>query len=122
MILVVEDEPALRKVVCTLLESLGYDVLQAVNGQDGLRVAQEHTGPPIQLVVTDVAMPQMSGRVMAEWLKTSYPGIRILFTSGYTNDAIAQDDALDADIGFLAKPYSLAGLSAKVRGLLDTPS
>ena len=122
LILVVEDEPTLRKLVCTLLESLGYDVLRAVNGQDGLRVAREHTGPPIQLVVTDVAMPQMSGKVMAEWLKTSHPDIKILFTSGYANDAIAEGEALDADVAFLAKPYSLADLSAKVRGLLDAPN
>ena len=122
LILVVEDEPTLRKLVCTLLKSLGYDVLQAVNGQDGLRVAREHKGPPIQLVVTDVAMPQMTGRVMAEWLKISHHDLRILFTSGYANDAIADDKAPDADIAFLAKPYSLADLSAKVRGLLDAPS
>jgi CheY-like chemotaxis protein len=122
LILLVEDEPAVRKVACRVLTSLGYQVLQAVNGQDGLRVAREHKGSPIELVLTDVAMPQMSGRVMAEWLKASYPDIRILFTSGYTNDPNALDDALDDDVGFLAKPYTIAELSAKVRGLLDMPS
>jgi CheY-like chemotaxis protein len=122
LILVVEDEPAVREVACTILESLGYEVLRAANGQDGLRVAQQHAGRPIRLVLTDIAMPQMSGKVMAEWLKTSYPEISILFTSGYTNDAMARDGALDAHVEFLAKPYTIADLAAKVRGLLDSAS
>ncbi|MGK2858302.1 MAG: PAS domain S-box protein [Thermoanaerobaculia bacterium] len=122
LILVVEDEPAVREVACTVLESLGYEVLQASNGREGLRVAQEHTGAPIRLVLTDVAMPQMSGKVMAEWMKTSYPDIGILFTSGYTNEIVVRDGVLDADVGFLAKPYTIAELAAKVRGLLDGSS
>ncbi len=122
LILVVEDEPAVREVACTVLESLGYEVLQASNGQDGLRVAHEHEGPPIRLVLTDVAMPQMSGKVMAEWLKADDPDIRILFTSGYTSDAVVRDGVLDADVGFLAKPYTIAALAAKVRELLDGSS
>ena len=124
LILVVEDDPAVRNVACTVLESLGYEVLQAENGQDGLRVAHEHKDkePPIRMVLTDIAMPHMSGRVMAEWLKASYPDIRILFTSGYTNDSIAWNGTFDPDIGFLAKPYTIVALAAKVRGLLDAPS
>jgi two-component system, cell cycle sensor histidine kinase and response regulator CckA len=120
-ILVVEDEPAVREVASAVLESLGYEVLQAVNGQDGLRVAREHRGSPIRLVLTDVAMPKMSGTVMAEWLKESYPDIKILLTSGYYFDE-ARYDAGDSSVAFLAKPYTLAALSAKVRDLLDSPN
>jgi two-component system, cell cycle sensor histidine kinase and response regulator CckA len=120
-ILVVEDEPAVREVACSILEILGYGVLQAVNGQDGLRVAREHRGSPIRLVLTDLAMPEMSGTVMTEWLKESYPDIRVLFTSGYYFDETRHDER-DASVAFLAKPYTLAALSAKVRDLLDSPS
>jgi PAS domain S-box-containing protein len=124
LILVVEDDPAVRNVACTVLDSLGYAVLQAENGQDGLRVAHEHEhkAPAIRMVLTDIAMPHMSGRVMAEWLKASYPDIRILFTSGYTNDDIARDGTLDPGVGFLAKPYTMVALATKVRDLLDAAS
>ena len=91
----------------------------ATNGQDALRVAREHKGPPIRLVVTDVIMPLMGGKVMAEWLKTTYPDLKILFTSGYTDDAIGQHGVLEAGMEFLAKPYTPATLARKVREMLD---
>jgi two-component system, cell cycle sensor histidine kinase and response regulator CckA len=118
-LLVVEDEPAVLEMLVTVLKSLGYEVLQAVNGQDGLRVALEHTGHPISLVVTDATMPLMNGKVMADWLRATYPGIRVLFTSGYTDEIIAQDGELEPGTAFLAKPYDLAALSGRVRELLD---
>jgi two-component system cell cycle sensor histidine kinase/response regulator CckA len=89
------------------------------NGQDALRVAREHKGAPIRLVVTDVIMPLMGGKVMAEWLKTTYPDLKILFTSGYTDDAIAQHGVLEAGVEFLPKPYTPATLARKVREMLD---
>jgi two-component system cell cycle sensor histidine kinase/response regulator CckA len=101
------------------LETQGYHVVRANNGQDALRAVREHKGPPIRLVVTDVIMPVMSGKVMAEWLKATYPDIKILFTSGYTDDAIAQHGVLDAGVAFLAKPYSPKILARKVRAMLD---
>ena len=91
-----------------MLEAQGYEVLRAANGQDALRVAREHKGPPIRLVVTDVIMPLMGGKVMAEWLKTTYPDIKVLFTSGYTDEAIAQYGVLEAGVDFLPKPFTPA--------------
>jgi len=118
-LLVVEDEPAVRHLACSILEAQGYTVLCASNGQEGLRAVREHKGSPIRLVVTDVIMPLMGGKVMTEWLKTTHPGLKILFTSGYTDDAIAQHGVLDAGVEFLAKPYTPATLARKVRELLD---
>jgi two-component system cell cycle sensor histidine kinase/response regulator CckA len=121
-LLVVEDEPAVRHLASGVLESLGYNVLRANNGQDGLRMAQEHTGSLIRLVVTDVVMPLMSGKVMAEWLKATYPDLKILFTSGYTDDIISKHGVLEPGVAFLPKPYNPASLAQKVRAVLDDQS
>jgi hypothetical protein len=118
-LLLVEDESSVRHLACSILESQGYNVLRASNGQEGLRVARECKGEPIRLVITDVIMPQMSGKVMAEWLKATYPDLKILFTSGYTDDAIAQHGVLEPGIAFLPKPYTPAALTRKVRAMLD---
>jgi CheY-like chemotaxis protein len=121
-LLVVEDEPAVRHLAHSLLEAQGYEVLRAPNGQDALRVAREHKGSPIRLVVTDVIMPQMGGKVMAEWLKSTYPNLKILFTSGYTDDAIAHHGVLSPGVAFLPKPYTPLTLTSKVREMLDEES
>lgn len=118
-LLLVEDEPTVRHLARDVLLAQGYDVLTACNGQDGLRMAREHEGPPIPLVVTDVIMPQMGGKVMAEWLKSTYPDIKVLFTSGYTDDAIARHGVLEPGVAFLPKPYTPATLTRKVREMLD---
>jgi signal transduction histidine kinase len=118
-LLLVEDEPSVRHLAVHVLRSLGYNVLSAPNGQDGLRVAQEHKGMPIHLVITDVIMPRMGGKVMAEWLKATFPQIKVLFTSGYTDDAIAQHGVLDAGVDFLPKPYTPSSIAHKVREMLD---
>jgi YesN/AraC family two-component response regulator len=73
------------------------------------------------LVITDVIMPQMDGKVMAEWLKSHFPNLKILFTSGYTDDAIVHHGVLEPGVAFLAKPYTPATLTRKVREMLDTP-
>lgn len=117
-LLLVEDEPSVRRLACTVLQARGYTVLSAANGQEGLRVAREHHGSPIQLVVTDVVMPVMGGRTMVAWLQTSFPDIRVLFTSGYTDDTIADLGVLEPGIDFLAKPYTPATLTEKVHELL----
>ncbi len=114
-LLVVEDEPSVRHLARGVLDSLGYEVLSASNGQDALHVAREHKGSPIRLVITDVIMPLMGGKVMAEWLKTTYPDLKILFTSGYTDDAIAHHGVLETGVEFLPKPYTPATLARKVR-------
>jgi CheY-like chemotaxis protein len=120
-LLVVEDEPAVRHLACGVLEAQGYQVCSASNGQDALQVAREHQGSPIRLVVTDVVMPLMGGKVMAESLQTTYPRIKILFTSGYTGDTISHQGVLDPGVAFLPKPYTPAALIRKVREMLDAP-
>ena len=118
-VLVVEDEPALRHLAQGILKSRGYNVLTAPNGQDALRVVRENSGPPLRLVITDVIMPRMGGKVMAEWLKVTYPDLKILFTSGYTEDAIAHHGVLEGGVDFLPKPYTPGNLARKVREILD---
>jgi two-component system cell cycle sensor histidine kinase/response regulator CckA len=118
-LLVVEDEPSVRHLARHVLETQGYDVLSASNGQEGLQEAREHKGSPIRLVVTDVIMPLMGGKVMAEWLQTADPELKILFTSGYTDDAITHHGVLETGVQFLPKPYTPATLACKVREMLD---
>ena len=118
-LLVVEDDQSVRHLARGILEAQGYQVLSAVNGQDALRVVHEHRGAAIRLVLTDVMMPLMGGKAMAEWLKTTYPDLKILFTSGYTDNTIAHHGVLDAGVEFLAKPYTPATLVRKVRAILD---
>ncbi len=84
-------------------------------------MAREHHGNPIRLVITDVVMPQMGGKVMAEWLKAAYPDMKILFTSGYTDEDLAHHGVLDPGVDFLPKPYTPAVLATKVREILDAP-
>jgi CheY-like chemotaxis protein len=118
-LLLVEDEASVRQLAWQVLETLGYRVLRANNGQDALNLVREHQGPPIRLVITDVVMPRMGGKEMAEWLKVSYPGIEVLFTSGYTDDAIARQGVLEPGVAFLSKPYTSVALARKVRAMLD---
>jgi two-component system, cell cycle sensor histidine kinase and response regulator CckA len=118
-LLLVEDEPSLRHLASGILEAQGYTLLRANNGQEGLRAAREWKGQPIRLVITDVIMPQMGGKVMAEWLKTTYPDLKILFTSGYTDDTISRHGVLEPGVAFLPKPYTPAALTHKVRAMLD---
>jgi two-component system, cell cycle sensor histidine kinase and response regulator CckA len=118
-LLVVEDEPSLRNLTARLLETQGYVVLRANSGQDGLRVAREHKGPPLRLVVTDVIMPEMGGTMMVERLAATYPDLKILYTSGYTDSGIEAQCQFNSNIAFLAKPYTPVRLTRKVRALLD---
>jgi two-component system, cell cycle sensor histidine kinase and response regulator CckA len=120
-LLLVEDEPSVRHLAQGVLRAQGYIMLTAPNGQDALRIARDHQGEPIALVVTDVIMPRMGGQVMAEWLKTTNPKLKVLFTSGYTEDAIAHHGVLEPGIAFLPKPYTPATLARKVREMLDAP-
>ena len=118
-LLVVEDEPTLRHLARSVLELQGYKVLSANNGQDALHAVRDHKGSPIRLVITDVVMPLMGGKVMAEWLKTANPDLKILFTSGYTDDAVTQQGLLAEGVEFLPKPYMPTTLVCKVREMLD---
>jgi two-component system cell cycle sensor histidine kinase/response regulator CckA len=118
-ILLVEDEAALRNTTSMVLEHLGYTVLQTANGQEGLRVVREHQGSPISLVITDVNMPKLGGKIMVEELKATYSHLKVLFTSGYVDVATVHHGRLDRNVAFLPKPYNLASLGSKVRELLD---
>jgi two-component system, cell cycle sensor histidine kinase and response regulator CckA len=119
-VLVVEDDVSVRRLACTVLRARGYNVLSAGDGQEGLSVVRQHQGPPIRLVVTDVVMPVMGGRTMVAWLQTSLPSLRVLFTSGYTDDTIAELGVLNEGVEFLAKPYTPTTLTKKVREMLET--
>jgi two-component system cell cycle sensor histidine kinase/response regulator CckA len=116
-ILVVEDEPGLRELAASVLQKQGYTILKAGNGQEALRIVRERRGLPIELVLTDMVMPEMGGKMMADWLQATNPEIKILFTSGYTDCGL--DGALDAGIEFLQKPYTPSALVRKTREVID---
>ena len=118
-VLLVEDEPLVRGLALRILRDQGYTVLEASNGNEALSVAQEQTGEIIHLLLTDVVMPYLGGKELADRLKTHRPGIKILFTSGYTDQAIVQRGLLNLDFAFLEKPFSPSGLLRKVREALD---
>ena len=118
-LLVVEDDASVRHLARGILEAQGYEVLTASNGHEALHVASEHLGAPIRLAVTDVIMPVMGGKVMAEWLTVTYPDLKILFTSGYTDDSVARHGVLKEEVELLPKPYTPAILARKVREILD---
>jgi PAS domain S-box-containing protein len=117
-VLLVEDEPALRVLVEEILTRGGYRVLQGARPEEALAVAAAHSGP-IDLVVTDVIMPRMSGRQMADTLRLERPAIRVLFMSGYTDDAISHHGILDPGTHFLEKPFTAEALLRKVREVLE---
>jgi CheY-like chemotaxis protein len=121
-LLIVEDEASLLVLARTVLEKRGYKVLSAINGCEGLRAVREHKETPIALVVTDVIMPLMGGKVMADELAIDYPLLKILFMSGYTDDAIAHHGVLNPGVQLLSKPYTGEALARKVRECLDAPS
>jgi PAS domain S-box-containing protein len=117
-LLLVEDEPQVRELTHDILLDHGYRVLTAGDGVEALRVAQAHEGP-IHLLLTDVIMPRMSGKELADRLRTSRPEVRVLFTSGYTDNAIAHHGVLDEGVAFLSKPFEVEALARKVRSVLD---
>jgi len=117
-VLLVEDEPVVRELAVNTLREKGYRILEAANGEEGLRLARQHDGK-IDLVLTDVVMPVMGGKEMADALRTSHPDTKVLFTSGYTKDALGHDGVLWPGILFLQKPYLTATLARKVREVLD---
>ena len=118
-VLLVEDEQDVRSLAYRLLRQQGYKVLVAANGVEALHIAREHSGEKIDLLLTDVVMPQMSGKELADQLKTSRPDVKILYTSGYTDDDIVHHGMLDPGTHFLQKPFSHKDLSRKVREVLD---
>ena len=118
-ILVVEDEEAVRDVAKRILREAGYAVLTAASPNDALLACQAHKGK-IDLLLTDVVMPQMSGRLLAERLALARPGIKVVYMSGYTDDAIVHHGTLDPGTNFVAKPFSAADLTRKILEVLDS--
>lgn len=116
-VLVVEDDLSILNVEKKMLEELGYRVLAAGTPAEALMLAREHAGE-LRLVVTDVVMPEMNGRELATLLQSLYPGIKILFMSGYTADVIAHRGVLDQGVNFIQKPFSMKSLAVKVRQAL----
>jgi two-component system, cell cycle sensor histidine kinase and response regulator CckA len=117
-LLLVEDEAAVRSSARRLLERQGYQVLEARHGADALRIVEE-SGRPIDLVVTDLVMPEMGGKELAERLRAHRPGLKVLFMSGYTEKAIAAGGVMPPNTGFVEKPFTVEQLMRRLREILD---
>jgi PAS domain S-box-containing protein len=117
-VLLVEDEPAIIRMCQLMLERLGYHVLTSEKPGRALRLAEQHAGD-VHLLITDVVMPEMNGRELADQLCGLFPEIKTLFMSGYTADVIAHQGVLEEGVNFIQKPFSIQDLSVKVRAALD---
>ncbi len=118
-ILIVDDEPQIRKLAFDCLAYCGYDVLSSANGLQALQLV-EGLNRPVDLVLTDVVMPKLSGRELSERITALQPAAKVLFMSGYTNDAVVNHGILDGDTWFIQKPFTLESLVRRVREVLDS--
>ena len=116
-----EDEESVRQLVRDTLTARGYKVLEADDGEGGLGRSARYQGK-IDLVITDVVMPGISGRELVRQLAGTRPETKVLYLSGYTEDAILSDGSIESGTAFLQKPFSLQSLSRKVREVLDSPT
>jgi two-component system cell cycle sensor histidine kinase/response regulator CckA len=117
-VLVVEDDEAVRKLTGQTLRKYGYQVLEAANGGEAL-LHCERRAEPIPLMITDIVMPQMSGPELAVRLRQMQPDMKVIYTSGYTDDAVVRHGLLDQSMAFLQKPFAPPVLARKVREVLD---
>jgi CheY-like chemotaxis protein len=118
-ILLVEDEPMVRDLVKSILQANGYLVLEAEQGLEAIRMVEQHA-EPIHLLLTDVILPDgMSGRDIAQHVTSLYPDLKVLYMSGYTDNAIMEHGVLDPEVNFLQKPFHSVDLLYKVREVLD---
>ena len=117
-ILLVEDDEVVRKLVREVLDNEGYRLLEAANGVAALSICAQYE-EPIHLLLTDVIMPEMNGRALADRLVPQRPEMKVLFMSGYTDDVIADHGVLDTGTAFIQKPFVLDVLARKVRDVLD---
>ena len=116
-ILLVEDEEPLRKVVVELLSQLGYNVLSAANAREALRLATDDQ--QVDLLITDVLMPEISGPELARQLQTQRPLLKVIFISGYDDGSLAPDGVLPNEVVLVHKPFTVRALSATLRQVLD---
>jgi PAS domain S-box-containing protein len=119
-VLLVEDETSVRTLTARILREQGYTVLEASSSREALREAREYDGE-IHLILTDVVMPEMSGKILASQIEAERPGIKSLFVSGYTDDAIVRHGILESNVVFLQKPFTVSMLTSKVRETIDSP-
>lgn len=117
-LLVVDDEEAVRKLACKILQRNGYTVMEARHGIEALLICARYDGP-IHLLLTDVVMPQMSGPVLAERLAAGRPEMKVLYMSGYAHSALVHHGMLDPDTAFLQKPFTPDDMARKVCQILD---
>jgi len=117
-VLVAEDEEMVRKLACQILEMSGYRVLEAANGGAALLICERHN-EPIHLLITDVIMPEMGGRELADRLAQLRPEMKVLYMSGYTDNAVVHHGVLNEGANFIEKPFATHALARKVREVLD---
>ena len=116
--LLVEDEEAVRALARHVLRQCGYTVLEAEDGREAVRLVESRS-EPLDLLISDVVMPYLGGRQLAERIAALRPGIKTLFLSGYTDDAVVRHGVLQAEFAFLQKPFTPIALAIKVREVLD---
>jgi signal transduction histidine kinase/ActR/RegA family two-component response regulator len=120
IILVVEDEPRLREMTCAGLRDLGYTVLEAPDGAEALKIVAAR--PDIQCLFTDIVMPGMTGRQLSDAARQQRPDLRVLYTTGYTRNAVVHNGVLDPGVNFLPKPFTLEQLALKLREVFSQPA
>ena len=117
--LLAEDEAAVRALAARVLRERGYTVLEAGDGDEALRLAGERDKKPIDLLLTDMVMPRISGKALVEQVEAIHPGIKVLYISGYADHAVVHHGRLDPGVDFLHTPVSPSTLARKVREVLD---
>ncbi|MBV9995203.1 MAG: response regulator, partial [Caulobacteraceae bacterium] len=116
IVLVVEDDDKVREVTCDTLRDLGYTVVHAASGDEAIKVMTEQ--PQVDLLLTDIVMPGMTGRVLADHILSHRPALKVLYMTGYTRNAVVHSGVLDSGVAFLQKPFSVEQLARKVREVL----
>jgi CheY-like chemotaxis protein len=119
-ILVLEDDISVRHISVRVLRGLGYEVLEAANGDDAQQLIAKAGDKKIDLLLTDMVMPQMSGRCFADWMSKASPGTKVVFISGYLQESLLPGDRRDQEMFFLPKPFDSKQLATKIREALDS--